>query len=423
MASGYLSNIVDIDMGQSPPGETCSEVAIGTPLLNGPTEFGPHHPTPTQWTTDPRKMARAGDILFCVRGSTTGRMNWADQDYAIGRGIAAIRHKKSATYQHFVRGVIESKLPSLLAAATGSTFPNVSRSQLLELPCEIPSLPEQKTIAHILGTLDDKIELNRRMNETLEGIAHTIFKSWFVDFDPVHAKADDRDTGLPAKIADLFPDTFEDSDLGPIPKGWEVQSLTDFADVIGGGTPKTSIPEYWGGSIPWFSVVDTPRDGDIFVMTTEKTVTQEGIDNSSAKVLERGTIIITARGTVGNLALTGVPMAMNQSCYALRDNSSSDGFFLYFSIAGLLTTLKTRTHGSVFDTITRNILSTLSVIVPPQGVRSEFESMLLPLMQEILVNLGETASLQNCRDSLLPTLLSGEIELPEAEAIAKETCL
>ena len=176
-------------MGQSPPGETCNVVEQGLPLLNGPTEFGLHHPTPVQFTTNPKKRALPGDILFCVRGSTTGRMNWADQEYAIGRGIAAIRHNGRPGLQPFVRAVVEYGLPDLLAQATGSTFPNVSAAQLADLWWPKLAERDQQAIACILGSLDDRIELNRRMNETLEEMARAIFKIWFVDFDPVRAKA------------------------------------------------------------------------------------------------------------------------------------------------------------------------------------------------------------------------------------------
>jgi len=171
-----LGDIAEIVMGQSPPGSTVSRDR-GIPLLNGPTEFGSHHPTPAQYTTDARKLAQPGDLLFCVRGSTTGRMNWADQEYAIGRGVAAIRHRHDSALQPFVRGVVEVELPELLAQATGSTFPNVSARQLAEMPYPNLSDAEQQTIAHILGTLDDKIELNRRMNQTLEEMARALFKS------------------------------------------------------------------------------------------------------------------------------------------------------------------------------------------------------------------------------------------------------
>ena len=191
-ATKSLSDVAHIVMGQSPPSSCVSE-DTGIPLLNGPTEFGPNHPTPIQFTTAPRKLANPGDILFCVRGSTTGRMNWADQQYAIGRGVAAIRHRWAAELQPFVRAIVEFELPDLLAQATGSTFPNVSASQLADIPYPNLSSTEQRVIAHVLGTLDDKVELNRRMNETLEAMARAIFKDWFVDFGPTHAKADGRE--------------------------------------------------------------------------------------------------------------------------------------------------------------------------------------------------------------------------------------
>ena len=214
-----FGNVVDIVMGQSPPGDTVSG-EHGVPLLNGPTEFGAHHPTPVQFTTDPRRFAEPGDILFCVRGSTTGRMNWADQEYAIGRGVAAIRHKEEPALQPFVRGVIEVELPRLLAEATGSTFPNLSGQQLAGIP--VPNLrkDEQRAIAHILGTLDGKIELNRRMNQTLEEMARAMFQDWFVHFGPVRAKLEGREPNLPPELWDLFPDRLVDSELGEIPEGW-----------------------------------------------------------------------------------------------------------------------------------------------------------------------------------------------------------
>ena len=238
-----LGDVAQIVMGQSPLGETVSNDQ-GVALLNGPTEFGSHHPTPVQFTTDPRKTAEPGDILFCVRGSTTGRMNWADQEYAIGRGIAAIRHREEPILQPLVRGVIEIELPELLAQATGSTFPNVSASQLAEIP--YPNLDgcKQRAIAQILGALDDKIELNRRMNQTLEEMARAIFQDWFVDFGPVRAKLEGQEPYLPAELWDLFPDRLVDSELGEIPEGWVVRKVgEELAELISGQRPRGGAVE------------------------------------------------------------------------------------------------------------------------------------------------------------------------------------
>ncbi|EQD69943.1 restriction modification system DNA specificity domain-containing protein, partial [mine drainage metagenome] len=123
----------------------------------------------------------------------------------------------------------------------------------------LPSLPEQHAIAHVLGTLDDKIELNRRMSETLEAMARALFKSWFVDFDPVRAKAEGRDSGLPKSIVDLFPTCLVDSELGGIPEGWEVKAIGELTDVLGGTTPNTKEPAYWvGGTHAWATPKDLP---------------------------------------------------------------------------------------------------------------------------------------------------------------------
>ena len=211
MKTQRLRNVADIVMGQSPPGNTVSD-GRGLALLNGPTEFGEYHPTAVQFTIDPRKRAHRGDLLFCVRGSTTGRMNWADQEHAIGRGVAAIRHREETAPLPFVRGAIELELPDLLAQATCSTVPNVSAIQLAGIPYSRLDRSEQWAVAHILGTLDDKIELNWRMNESLDEMVRVLFKSWFVPFDPIrtkkhgHWRPGQSLPFLPASLYDFFPD-------------------------------------------------------------------------------------------------------------------------------------------------------------------------------------------------------------------------
>lgn len=172
---GVLSDIARVTMGQSPKKEFVSSTQEGLPLLNGPTEFGSSHPTPVQWSTSFSKTAEPGDILFCVRGSTTGRMNWADQEYAIGRGIASIS-AINPQERHFVRAAIDLVLPELLAAATGSTFPNVSRLQLSELPVALPSAAVRTEISGLLGALDDKIESNRKQQYVGERLLRALIE-------------------------------------------------------------------------------------------------------------------------------------------------------------------------------------------------------------------------------------------------------
>jgi len=175
-----LVEIAEIEIGQSPSGETCNTIGNGIALLNGPTEFGIKNPTPVQYTTDSKCECKPLDVLFCVRGSTTGRMNWADKVYSIGQGIAAIRHKEGNEYRYFLKGIIDYNLDLLLSSATGSTFPNVTRSQIEGIEINLPPLPQQHAIASVLSSLDDKIDLLHRQNKTSEEMAEPLYRQWFV---------------------------------------------------------------------------------------------------------------------------------------------------------------------------------------------------------------------------------------------------
>ena len=279
----------------------------------------------------------------------------------------------------------------------------------LEIPA--PLLPEQRAIAHVLGTLDDKIELKRRMNATLEAMARALFRSWFVDFDPVRAKIEGRDTGLPKEIADLFPDRLVDSELGAVPEAWDVGVLDDAVELLNGGTPRTSVERFWNGDIPWYTAKDAPAPRDVFAVETERTITQAGVDNSATVVLPSGTTVISARGSVGRLACLGRPMAMNQTCYGIRGAGGYGDFFTYWLVRGTVDELRSRTHGTIFDTITRQTFALVNSALPPVSVAEAFESMVLPIMERILSNLHQSGAIAALRDTLLPKLLSGELRV------------
>jgi type I restriction enzyme S subunit len=248
----------------------------------------------------------------------------------------------------------------------------------------LPPPYEQDTIAELLGSLDDKIELNRRMAETLEATARALFKRWFVDFDPVHAKADDRTADLADDLVASFPDSF---DAEGLPNGWRRTAIVESFELTGGGTPKTSVPEYWNGGVPWFSVVDAPIEAIPFVLKTERSITEVGLANCASPLLPVGATIISARGTVGKLAIVGTPMAINQSCYAAIPKAGYSDYFVYFLLKNAIEDLKTKSHGSVFNTITRRIRTQLQ------------QSMVLA----------------DLRDMLLPKLISGELRIADAE--------
>ena len=303
---------------------------------------------------------------------------------------------------------------------TGSTIPLINLSVLKSLPIPVPPLAEQRRIAVYLSTLDDRITLLRETNATLEAIAQALFKSWFVDFDPVRAKMEGRaPEGMDEATAALFPDSLEETELGVVPRGWLPQTFRETIDIIGGGTPKTSNPDFWNGTIPWFSVVDAPAASDVFVIDTEKHITETGLKGSSTKLLPAGTTIISARGTVGRLALTGCPMTMNQSCYGLRGKAGDD-YFTFFSTTRLVQQLQQKAHGSVFDTITQETFSGVHLSYPSAEVIAAFDSAIEPLMLRIRENLIQAQTLSTLRDTLLPRLISGQLRVAEAQTAVEK---
>ena len=399
-----LGDVADIVMGQSPSGDTVS-ADHGIALLNGPTEFGAHHPTPVQFTTDARKCAQAGDILFCVRGSTTGRMNWADQEYAIGRGVAAIRHREDLKLQPFVRAVIESELPGLLAEATGSTFPNVSASQLAALPYPRLDKYEQRAIAHVLGTLDDKIELNRRMNETLETMARAIFKDWFVDFGPIRAKIDGRELYLPPEVWALFPDRLVPSELGEIPEGWEVKPLGEVADQRRSGAK----PEQIDPDTPYIALEHMPKR----CIALSEWDTADGLASNKFR-FKRGDILFGKLRPyfhkVGVAPLDGVcstdivvvsPESPDWFGFVLGHTSSSE--FVDYSDAGATGTRMPRTKW--ID------MARFRVALPDRELAKAFTMLIKPCVARIVSAIHESRTLAAQRDALLPRLVSGELQL------------
>ena len=427
-----LGDVADIVMGQSPPGDTVSE-CHGLALLNGPTEFGAHHPIPVQFTTDARKCAQKGDLLFCVRGSTTGRMNWADQRYAIGRGVAAIRHRHETALQPFIRAVIEFELPNLLTQATGSTFPNVSAHQLAAIPYPGLDKGEQRAIAHILGTLDDKIELNRRMNETLEAMARALFKSWFVDFDPVRAKAALRNhaalEGKPAnqrgsdwsverarayldkmdpEIAALFPDRLVDSALGEIPAGWEVFRLDELADhhtksIAPSSFPKTEFEHF---SIPAYDSGQTPA------------IDRGTAIKSNKIVVPSDTVLLSKLNPeIPRVWIPDMPNEFLQICsteflvFTPRYPANRGLLFLLFTDIAFRTMLQSMVTGTSksHQRVAPKALKQSNVLSGAPALFDRFGDLVTPMLARTVRNRAESHVHTTLRDTLLPDLISGKL--------------
>jgi len=370
-----------------------------------------------------RTRLAGGEVLLTLVGSVgqVAVVPDALKGFNVARAVAVIdplQHVSAEWIALCLRSPLSQHLLTSRANTTVQTTINLKDVRALPIP--MPPAAERQTITKMVSALDDRITLLRETNATLEAIAQALFKSWFVDFDPVRAKQEGRaPEGMDEATAALFPDEFEESELGLVPRGWRSCSFIETITVIGGGTPKTSIREYWNGHIPWFSVVDAPAVTDVFVIDTVKHITEQGLRNSSTSLLPLGTTIISARGTVGRLALVGREMAMNQSCYGLRGKASDD-YFTYFNTYRIVETLKQRTHGSVFDTITRDTLAGVCVVYPNGAFITAFERTVSPVMERVKENLKQAQTLATLRDTLLPRLISGKLRLSEAEAVLEE---
>lgn len=266
----------------------------------------------------------------------------------------------------------------------------IKGSDLVKLVIPLPPLDVQKGISSTLLDFDDKIAVNRRICENLEAQAQALFKHWFIDFAPFKNGK------------------FVESELGMIPEGWRVGKFTDIFDLGSGGTPKTSEKLYWeDGSIPFFS----PKDvNGVYCFDTEKHITEKGLNNCSSSLYSKNTVFITCRGTVGKIAMAAVPMAMNQSNYAILSNKGYSQYFAYLMTVSIVKKLKFKANGAVFDAITSKDFKE-QIIIPNLNVVNRFDSIIQPIFDNIL-NIGfENLRLSTLRDTLLPKLMSGQIKV------------
>jgi type I restriction enzyme S subunit len=285
----------------------------------------------------------------------------------------------------------------LASSATGTKILHTSPDRILQYSFELPPIHEQKAIAHILGALDDKIELNRKTNETLEAMAKALFKSWFVDFDPVRAKAEGRPTGLPGEISDLFPDSFEGSELGEIPSGWEVGGLEEFLVLQRGFD--LPAPQRIKGAYP--------------------VVAASGVSGTHNEPMAFAPGVVTGRsGVLGKVFYIQTDFfPLNTTLWAKEFRLATPiyGYFLLCDID-----FAVFNAGSAVPTLNRNHLGSLRFPLPTKALVVSFTEVAVDLMKRKEGIVAETSNLSATRDALLPKLISGEIRIPDAEKILEE---
>jgi type I restriction enzyme S subunit len=412
-----LGQVGEIIMGQSPPGETYNEHGDGLPFFQGVADFNYRHPTPRVFCTAPSRIALPGDILLSVR-APIGRVNVADRTCAIGRGLAIIRPKaqKDGRYLEFVLRMLEPTWH--LIEGGGSVFGNATRRDLetLRIPWH-ENACERHAIAHILGTLDDKIELNRQMSETLEAMARALFKAWFVDFEPVRTKMQgcwqrgQSLPGLPAHLYDLFPDRLVDSELGEIPEGWRVVRLGDLISFEKGRKPPVSYPLPCKGCLPVVLIENFNGIVSSYALPKGMTIAQE---KDVLMVMDGAS---SGRVETGHYGIVGSTLAK----ITLREGSGVGTHFLYYALKLLEPEIREHLTGTSIPHADKNWISAQMVCFPNKGeLLFYFEEIVGQIRERIRALRGESRTLAALRDALLPKLIRGEIRVKDAERFLRE---
>ena len=347
-----------------------------------------------------RETPQQGDIIFTRVGSYGNScLTLQDKNFCLGQNTALIRPHIDPHYllfclkSPFIKEQIESSV-------VGSTQKTISIKSIKDLLIPIHSKEEIASISQILSSLQSKIELNRKTNETLEEIAKALFKSWFVDFDPVRAKAEGRPTGLPAEISDLFPDSFEDSELGEIPSGWEVHLLGEAVSI------------QYGKNLPTLNLI--PKGFPVFGGNGV-------IGFHSDYLFEDVMTLVSCRGAASGAVLRSLPKSFvtnNSLVIDHRNTSVPSQRYVEFFLSNTDTSVFVT--GSAQPQVTIDSIRHLPILIPQSRLVEVFQDDLAPIGIKALLVDRQSKCLASIRDALLPKLISGEIRIPDSEKMLEE---
>lgn len=371
-----------------------------------------------------RHRLKVGDVLFARRGAQatgrTARVRLGEADFICGTGaiLARVHEREVLDPDYFAWFLLSPETVEWIREqAIGATMPNLNAGIIKRISLPLPILPEQREIAGVLGALDDKIEANRKASACLEEMARALYRSWFVTFDPVHAKSQNRAPAhMTPETAALFPDRFGENGL---PEGWEMGKIEQICErITSGGTPKTTESSYWNGGIPWLSSGETR---DRLITATEKTISQLGVDKSSTRLVRKGACVIASAGqgkTRGQTSLLGIETYVNQSVIACEANLEliSDEF-IFFDLERRYEEMRAISDAnSSRGSLSVGLIGGLGVVVPDKRLVDAFSSIVGPMMHSSFSRLTENQTLATLRDTLLPRLMSGTLRVKAAEA-------
>lgn len=365
-----------------------------------------------------RTRLGGGEVLLTLVGSVgqVAEVPLNCAGFNVARAVGVIKPGKDIEAKWLaicLRSPLSQHLLGSRANTTVQTTINLKDVRALPIP--VPPAAERTLIAGMIGALDDRIALLRETNATLEAIAQALFKSWFVDFDPVRAKSQGLPpAGMDEATAALFPDGFEESAFGLVPRGWHVSTMNHLCSrVESGGTPKRSVPAYWQGGVPWLTSGEVRNP---VVFDTKEMISELGMKESSAKLWPRGTTVVAMYGaTAGEVCLLAEPAAANQACCGLVPKADCRSY-LFFGARRERQNLASKSSGSAQQNLNKALVSGHAILVPSSPALSAYESSVGPLLDGWIESERRAQTLATLRDTLLPRLISGQLRLPEAVA-------
>jgi len=385
-----------------------------------------------------RKALRAGDVLIETAGGSkgrpTGRTVFLREDLFRGSELP-VTCASFARYMRFDTALVEPEfaywwLQSIYQSGRIETYQvqhsGIARFQFTKFADEVlMPLPDrwvQRLVAETLGSIERRMTLLRQTNATFESIAQALFKSWFIDFDPVRAKAEGRDPeGMDAATAALFPAEFVDSEQGPVPKGWTVQPIGDLVDAVGGSTPDTKNEAFWEPAVHhWTSPKDLSGATAPVLLDTERKVSDAGLARISSGLLPVGTLLMSSRAPIGYLSLSLVQVAINQGYIAMPPGGRLPPEYMYFWCKLNMDAIKGRANGSTFMEISKKAFRPIPALLPSPEVVNRFHDFATTVFSRITANERQARALSELRDTLLPRLISGKLQLPELQALREE---
>ena len=343
-------------------------------------------------------------------GASMGKVHYSDGDYWPHNTCLYVTdfQGNNPRFAYYLLSSLD-----LAGYNSGSAQPSLNRNYIYSMPIKVPCRAEQDALVEVLSGLDDRIRILRETNATLEAIAQALFKSWFVDFDPVRAKMEGRaPEGMDETTAALFPDSFEESELGLVPRGWLVSGIGEAVETVGGATPDTKDESYWQ---PAEHCWTTPKDLSALsapvLLDTERKLSSKGLGKISSGLLPVGTLLMSSRAPIGYLAIIQVPMAINQGYIAMLPGGKLTPLYLLFWCRENMEVIKNHANGSTFMEISKKAFRPLLAVVPPPELISEFTVIASSLFDRIVENERQAQTLATLRDTLLPRLISGQLRL------------